>query len=325
LTPAISGSTVLAANRRGEIAALDGGSGQPLWRTDLKFPIASGVAADDETAVVGGANGRAAGVSIKDGAVRWTVDLPSELLGRPAISRGIAVMRGSDARLFGLDVQTGETKWTVARALPALVLRSDAGVTAAGDLVYASFPGGRLLGIDVRTGAIRTESPIAFPKGTTELERITDVVGVPAVSGDVVCATAYQGRIACVNANNGSAVWGRDFSASVGPAIDARYVFGVNDSSIVQAFLKSTGGVLWTVDRFKYRDLSAPTSWGRAVAIGDYQGFVHLLSREDGASLSRVSTDGSPIRVAPVVFEQSALSRLIVQTSDGRLVAIGAE
>ncbi|HEU4622576.1 MAG TPA: outer membrane protein assembly factor BamB [Burkholderiaceae bacterium] len=325
LAPALAGSTVIAANQRGEVTAVDAATGKRLWRVNVGFPIAAGVAADAETAIVGGANGMAAGLAVQDGTVRWKQALPAELLGRPAISLGLAVIRSSDARLFAVDARTGERKWTLQRPLPALVLRSDTGVAAAGELVYASFPGGRLLGVDVKTGAVRTDSPIAFPKGTTELERIADVVGVPAVSEDLVCAAAYQGRIACINASNGSAVWGREFSAAVGPALDARFVFGVSESSVVQAFARGTGGVLWTVDRFKYRDLSAPVSWGRAVAMGDYKGYVHILSREDGASLARAATDGSPIRTAPIVFEQGGVSRLIVQTSGGSLVALGAE
>jgi len=62
-------------------------------------------------------------------------------------------------------------------------------------------------------------------------------------------------------------------------------------------------------------------SYGRAVAVGDYQGYVHFLSREDGSFLSRLATDGSAIESTPIV----AGSNLIFQTQNGTVTAIAVE
>jgi outer membrane protein assembly factor BamB len=52
---------------------------------------------------------------------------------------------------------------------------------------------------------------------------------------------------------------------------------------------------------------------GRSVVVGDYEGFVHFLSREDGTILAQMKTDGSAISAAPVTAGQT----LVVQTRDG--------
>jgi outer membrane protein assembly factor BamB len=52
---------------------------------------------------------------------------------------------------------------------------------------------------------------------------------------------------------------------------------------------------------------------GRSVAIGDGTGLVHLLSREDGTPLNRLSTDGSPVVAAPTL----AGDTLVVVTKAG--------
>jgi hypothetical protein len=52
---------------------------------------------------------------------------------------------------------------------------------------------------------------------------------------------------------------------------------------------------------------------GRSVVIGDESGLLHFLSRDDGAPLNRVQTDGSGITVTPVV----AADTLIVVTRNG--------
>lgn len=35
------------------------------------------------------------------------------------------------------------------------------------------------------------------PRGASDLERLTDVVGSPQIAGNLLCAVAYQGRIVC--------------------------------------------------------------------------------------------------------------------------------
>ncbi len=49
--------------------------------------------------------------------------------------------------------------------------------------------------------------------------------------------------------------------------------------------------------------------------MGDFEGNVHFLSRDDGQFVARMKTDGSEITAAPVVAGAS----LVVQTRDGNL------
>jgi hypothetical protein len=43
------------------------------------------------------------------------------------------------------------------------------------------------------------------------------------------------------------------------------------------------------------------------VVIGDAAGFIHLLSRDDGALLNRLTTDGSAIAADPVLAGGNSL------------------
>jgi outer membrane protein assembly factor BamB len=69
------------------------------------------------------------------------------------------------------------------------------------------------------------------------------------------------------------------------------------------------------------RRLSAPLALGREIVVGDVEGYVHFLSRENGAFIGRVSTDGSPIRSPLVKLENGFL----VQTQDGNLYAMSTQ
>ena len=76
---------------------------------------------------------------------------------------------------------------------------------------------------------------------------------------------------------------------------------------------QSDGEQRWLVDRLRYRQLSAPLALGRSVVVGDESGLVHLISRADGSALTRLSTDGSAISIAPV----EASGTLVVVTRKG--------
>ena len=66
---------------------------------------------------------------------------------------------------------------------------------------------------------------------------------------------------------------------------------------------------------------TAPALAGRFLAVGDLQGYVHFLSREDGSFVARVATDGTPIIAQPVSFED----HVVVQTLKGGVYAIAVQ
>jgi outer membrane protein assembly factor BamB len=71
---------------------------------------------------------------------------------------------------------------------------------------------------------------------------------------------------------------------------------------------------LWQNTQLKSRDVSAPAIVGGAVVVGDFQGYVHFLSRDNGAFVARVKT-GAPITAQPVL----AGNVLVVQNRAGKL------
>lgn len=325
LSPAVVGSAIYAAAADGAVVRLEVANGRTVWRASADHAVSAAVGVGEDLVIVGGPDGEVTALRAADGSQAWRVTVPGELYGQPIVAKGLVILRTSDARLFALDAVSGERRWTLQRSLPPLVLRADAGMAVAGETLVASFPGGRLLGINLATGTVRYDVAVAMPRGTTEIERIADVIGSPAIEGSDACVVAYQGRIGCVNAQTGVAVWGRDFSAAVGVAADSRFIFGADVRSNVQAFARGTGVSIWTNDQMRERDLSAPVSVGRAVLVGDVQGYVHALSREEGTFLARLPTDGSPIRVAPRLLDTAEGLQVVVQTSGGGLYAVALQ
>jgi outer membrane protein assembly factor BamB len=119
--------------------------------------------------------------------------------------------------------------------------------------------------------------------------------------------------VGCVDALRGTVTWKRPAAGAVGLQGDDLLIYGVESDSRVLAWQRATGEPVWTSDRLRYRNLSAPLVLGRSVVIGDATGLVHFLSRADGTPLTRLSTDGSAIEVTPVV----AAGTLVVVTRHG--------
>jgi outer membrane protein assembly factor BamB len=133
--------------------------------------------------------------------------------------------------------------------------------------------------------------------------------------GAQTCAVTFQGRLGCFDANSGRPIWQKPFSATSGLAQDTGAVVASDDWSVVTAFSADDGRQLWRNDKLKNRYLSVPLLLGPSVVFGDYQGYVHFLSRDDGAFVARMNTDGSAITAAPVIVGNT----LVVQTQKGEL------
>lgn len=315
--PAVVGDAVYAADGDGNVARLDARSGKQEWRVSTSRRLLGGVGADTSLVVVASSEGEIIALET-DGRERWRARVTSEVLAPPVVDRELVVVRSTDSRIFALDARDGRRLWVYQRAQPTLAVRSASGVVLQGGFVFSGFSGGRLVAVAANNGGLRWEGAVSLPKGTTEIERVTDVVGTPWVGDREACAVAYQGRVACFDLTKGQQLWARPVSSSAGLGVDARYVFVSEDRGAVSALDRTTGNSLWRQDKLANRVLSAPLPLGREVAIGDIEGQVHLLARESGAFVGRVPTDGSQIASPPVSLPGGAF---LVQTTRGGLFA----
>ncbi|MGN6319146.1 outer membrane protein assembly factor BamB [Trinickia sp.] len=314
-SPVVVGDAVYAAGSNGTVAKIDGKTGQDVWRTKVHTDLTAGVGSDGTYTAVGAEKGGVVVIDA-DGKLLWKTSVPGEIVSPPLVGNGYVIVRTIDGQISAFAASTGELRWQYRNRAVPLNLRVSAGMTFAGDVaVLAGFPGGSLAAINLKTGDDYWQAPVSFPKGVTEVERINDVTGAPTLVGAQACAVTFQGRLSCFDANNGQPVWEKPFSGVSGLAEDGKAVVAPDDWSVLQAFDVTTGKPLWKNDKLKNRDLSTPYMLGPDVVVGDYQGYVHFLSRDDGSFLARVKTDGSPITAAPVAVGNT----LIVQTHDGDL------
>lgn len=306
----VSGTTVAVASSDGVVAVFDAVSGLERWRSNVGAQIAAGVGSDGRFAAVVTRGNEL--VVLDGGKDLWRQKLLAQGFTAPLVAGGRVFLLAADRSVTAFDIVSGRKLWTQQRPGESLVLRQAGSILAVGDTLVVGLSG-RLVGINPANGAIRWESPIASPRGTNDIERLVDLVGRVSRDGNVVCARAFQAAVGCVDAARGALLWTKPAIGSVGVHGDEKYVFGTETDGKLVAWRRSDGERAWASERLKYRTLTAPLVVGRSVAVGDETGLVHLLSREDGSALTRVSTDGSAIAAAPVL----AGGTLVVVTRNG--------
>ena len=315
--PALTGDSVFAAARDGSVMRLDAASGRTLWQVRVEARLSAGVGADGRTVAVATDEGDVLALEAASGELRWRARVTSEVLAVPRVVDGLVLARSADSRIHALDAEDGKRRWAYQRAPAPLRLRAPQGMTPQGDVLYAGFSGGRMVALALDSGALRWDAVVTAPKGATELERVADVVGDPAVAGREVCAAAYQGQVACFDTHNGNRVWAREISSVTGVGVDARYAFVSDERGAVHALDRTNGRSLWKQERLAHRQLTRPLPLGEQIAVADFEGYVHLLSRDSGAFVARAETDGSPVRATPIALPGGWL----VQTQAGVLFA----
>ena len=317
LQPAVTSNAVYVANADGQLFRLDPVSGKKVWKIESGFRISGAVGAGEGLVVVGGLKSELA-VFDEDGKLRWITRVSSEVLSAPQVIDGMIIVRTSDGRIAALGAQDGKRQWLYERATPTLIVRNHAGVTIRQGVVYAGFAAGKLAAINLANGAVIWESSVSQPRGNTELERISDITSPPAVDNESVCAIAFQGRIACFDTRQGAMLWSRDLSSDKGIALAHKYLYVSDDQGTVLATDKASGSTLWKNDQLYMRQVSAPSILDKYVVVGDFEGRLHAMSREDGSLVARIKTDGSPILFAPVALGKGFL----LQTRDGGVYSI---
>lgn len=310
LQPRVDGTTVTLAGTDGSVAAIDAPSGRDLWRVTLKATLAAGPGTDGKLTAVAS---QAGDVIVLDGGRElWREKVSAQVYTPPLVAGNRVFVLAADRSVTAFDGATGRLLWRQQRPGEALVLKQAGVLLAVGDTLVTG-QSGRLVGLNPNSGALRWEAPVATPRGINDIERLVDLVGRVARNGQTVCTRAFQTAVGCVDADRGGLIWSKSANGADGLDGDASLVFGTEADGKVVAWRAGDGERAWTSDALLYRGLSAPQIVGRSIAVGDNTGLVHILSREDGATVNRLSTDGSAIVAAPV----RSGGTLVVVTSKG--------
>lgn len=290
LPPLLDAGRVYGAEAAGNIASFDARNGTRLWRTSLETSIYAGPADGGDVVLVGGRE-EVIALAKRDGKVAWRVSVGNEVLAAPVRAGDTVIARTVDGRLHAIDVKTGTIRWRFSQEVPALSLRGISTPIIIGDMVVAGFANGKVIAVSLADGSQRWEAVTAVPRGRNELERMVDVDAQMAVRGDTLFAVSYHGHLVALSLANGQMLWSRDISSWSGSTAADDAIYVSDEKGDLWAIAARNGATLWKQTALHARRLTAPVVQGDYLVIGDYDGYLHWLARDDGHIAARVRVE----------------------------------
>lgn len=318
LQPMSDSARIYAAGRNGDVVALDQENGRTVWRARTKLPLSAGPGVGGDVVVVGSSDGDLVAFDKNSGEQLWQKKLSSEVVAPPLVARGVAVIRTVDGFLRGLQAADGSESWKVQFEVPRLSLRGNAPPIMYGTVVIAGFDNGKVAAVSAANGAVAWQATLATGRGRTELERLVDVDARPVLVGDDLYLAGYQGRVVLVRPATGQLIWSQDMSTYSGMAADWNHLYVSDSFGEVVALDRKSGTEDWRHKGLRARALTAPAVFGESVVVGDFEGYLHFLSRDTGELQARIRVGKDPIVMPPVVLDAG----LAVQTSGGQLTVL---
>jgi outer membrane protein assembly factor BamB len=326
LTPMLSNDRIITAGRDGEIKSMALANGSVLSDLDLDTTLSAGIGGDGKLWLFATRDAQVIAVDAVSKKVLWKARVPSEVLARPLLNQSAVIVRTVDGQILSLDAKDGTTRWSYKQVLPALTLRGNSEPILARDRIFVGLDNGRLVALAASTGEVLWDVVLAVPEGRSEIQRLVDIDGQAELYGRILYAASYQGRLVAIDVERGQFLWTRPFSSYSGITLDDKAVYSTDDHGHVWAIDRNNGATLWKQNALTARDVTRPVLMGDYLVVGDYAGYLHVMSRFDGHFVGRARigeqdienySENNGILVPPEVVDHE----LVVTSRDGSVYA----
>ena len=306
---------IVTASRGGDLVGFDK-AGQRLWSVDVGDQITGGVAIDElsQTAIISTRGGLVMAFDSVTGAKRWQQQLSGSVLTPALISNNRVILSANDGFLHGLSLQNGQSVWQFATQVPAISVRGTAAPTLLdAKTALLATADGRLHAITVDNGLPLWSRRVGVGTGSSEVERMSDVDGMPIVDNNQLFAISYSGQLLGIDLASRQVMFVNELASLKALAVNNQQVVATSLDGKVVAYNRSNGQVLWESEELAYRHLTNPVMIGNYIAVGDFDGVVHLFDPATGKIVSRVQTKGVLTNL------QVQGSRLMTQSTSGQV------
>lgn len=297
LTPLNTGELIYVTAANGDVYAVQAENGKVEWYQDLDRQVFAGLGGDREHLYLVTRDAQLVALSRVNGEVIWEEPLPNEVLATPQSNGDIVVIQTTDGKVLAFDTTSGELNWQYDGVVPVLSIRAAAPPLVGSELVLAGFANGKLMALSAENGQPEWQYEVGQAQGRTELERLVDVTSQPLILENAALVVGYQGKLALVDLRNGEEIWSRSASSLHSPMIGAGNLYVSSANGDIIAYQGSNRRELWTQDRLSWRQTTQPVVYDDYLLVGDFEGYIHMLSLEDGSLQGQLEFDDEGLRV----------------------------
>lgn len=238
--PALIGDRVYVGTSAGRFYALDAATGKKRWAYKAGAPIRSRAGGDDTVVIFGDSKGQLHGLDADSGRSLWNVQFEGEILGQPAFTRERAVIETMDGKLHALDAKSGKIAWSIAAPPHSqLALFIGSGPLISGEVVFAVFPTGYVIAVDLADGRRLWDKLLDL--SDRPFSGATD----PALVGDQLVVTLVNQGVVSLDRKTGSVTWRFDEPEALVAVSDGSRLALGTVSGKIYALQSSDGKILW--------------------------------------------------------------------------------
>ena len=319
LIPASGFGKLFVADREGLVQARDPDTGRVIWEVKTELKLSAGPGLGAGTVILGSSDADVIALNADTGAQLWKAKASSEVLSVPVVANDIVIVRSTDGEMVALSEKTGGKRWNYEHNAPALSVRGVGAPLIISDRIIEGFDNGKLIALRLLDGKYAWETTVAIPKGRSEVERLVDLDVDPIDVAGVIYIASYRGGVAAISESDGDIMWRNEtISSYTGLSHDFRHLYLSDATDDVWQIEQRTGASLWKQKELHQRKLTAPAVYENYVVVGDFEGYVHWLSINDGRQLGRIKVSDSGIDSKPLVVNDT----VYIYAKDGTLVAL---
>ncbi len=287
----IADGNIYLGSARGNVIAMDAGSGGELWRKPI-------------TAT--GSGGFGCGAS--------EVSVP--IYGTPVVNGELVYIAGFDGKIYAINTSAGAERWIYPRQgnLHSFV----GGLVLDQGKLYIGSVGGNIYSLDAETG------DLIWQHETGE-----QLWATPAVEGDTLYIGSFDKKLYALDAATGEEKWAQPFETQgpiiSTPLVDDGVVYVASFDRHIYALDAVSGELLWRFPEIEGNGENTPKKWFWASPVlyngtiyaANTDGNLYVIDAEDGSLINVVELGGT-VSSTPVV----ANNKLFVATEDGNIFYI---
>ena len=287
---------VIAATSDGSLRKMQMATGETVWEKEISEEIMIGVGGDFENILFITENSYLWCLD-SEGNVIWKIFIDGEVLTTPVTNNKKAYVRLANYEILQIDLKQGDIDWRYIHSSPALTFDGTSALTFSDGVIYGGFGAGKLVAVHQKSGAFIWEANISQIKGSTDIDRLNDVLSKPIINDSEVYAVSTSGDLTAIDRKNASITWTRKISSFNNITFDGFDIYLAHKSdSLYSLDSKRNGKTIWRNADLQYRRITDPIIIGDHIAVGDFDGYIHLLNSETGILEERVQiSSGVPI------------------------------
>ena len=260
------------------------------------------------------------------GEVLWRVQNPVPFSNAPTVRSNRIFVVSQDSRLQAFNIETGERLWEHLAITEEATIIGATSVAVSEQIVVAGFNSGEVVALSpVNGNVLWTDSLTSRGTQVTPLSKLNAIVGRPVIDRDRVIVTSHGGRTAAIDIRSGERIWTTDVGSIETPWVMGNYLLVMSLEGQLVSLSREQGRVRWLTALPSFADeadregrirWAGPVLAGGQIILASSDGRLVTVNPSDGAIGDYINIE-EPVNVTPVVADGT----LYVLTDEGSLIA----